>query len=64
MIDMAVPSDRNTSVTVMEKLSKYRDLELEITRMWNTGTLGVIQKGLEKCVDRTSGKTRSKCKKS
>ena len=32
--DMAVPSDRNTSVKVAEKLSKYKDLEIEITRMW------------------------------
>ena len=28
-IDMAVPSDRNTSVKVTEKLSKYKDLEIE-----------------------------------
>ena len=33
LIDMAVPLDRNTSVMVIEKLSKYKDLETEVTRM-------------------------------
>ena len=57
LIDMAVPSDRNTSVKVAEKLSKYKDLEIEITRMWGMkmqivpviiGALGVITKGIDK----------------
>ena len=34
LIDMAIPSERNTSVKVVEKLSKYKDLEEEVTRMW------------------------------
>ena len=34
LIDMALPSDRNTSLTTTEKISKYKDLEIEITRMW------------------------------
>ena len=34
MINMAVKSDSDTSVKVVEKLSKYKDLELEIPRMW------------------------------
>ena len=33
LIDMAVPVERNTSVKMVEKLSKYRDLEIEISRM-------------------------------
>ena len=33
LIDMVVPSDKNTSVKVIEKLSKYKDLETEVTRM-------------------------------
>ena len=33
MIDMAIPSDRNTSVKVVEELSKYKDLEHEIDKM-------------------------------
>ena len=48
LIDMAVPS---------EKLSKYKDLEIETTRKWGMKTeiipvvicaLGLIKKGLEK----------------
>ena len=61
IIDMAVPSDRKTSVKVVEKLSKYKELMIEIARMWKMGTetipvvicaLGVIKKGLEKYIDK------------
>ena len=42
---MGVPSDRNTSVKVTEKLSKYKDLEIETSRMWGmrTETIPVIR---------------------
>ena len=30
---MTIPTEKNTSVKVTEKLSKYRDLEIEIERM-------------------------------
>ena len=33
LIDLAIPSDKNTSIKVSEKLSKYKDLEIEIARM-------------------------------
>ena len=33
LIDVSVPSDQNTSTTAIEKLSKYKDLEIETTRM-------------------------------
>ena len=33
LIDVSVPSDRNTPTKVIEKLSKYKDLEIETTRM-------------------------------
>ena len=55
LINMVVPSYRNTSAKVMEKLSKYKDLEIEVTRMWGMstetvpvviGAPGVIKKGL------------------
>ena len=41
---LAVPSDRNTSIKVDEKLSKYKDLETEIARMWKmeTETMPVV----------------------
>ena len=43
-IDVSVPSDRNTSTKVIEKLSKYKDLEIETTRMsgMRTETVPVI----------------------
>ena len=57
LIDMSNPSDNNVSVKEIEKLSKYKDLEIEITKMWRIkavtvpviiGALGVINKNVEK----------------
>ena len=54
-----MPSDNNTSTKVSEKRSKYKDLEIEITRMWQMktetipvviGALGMIKKCSEKLV--------------
>ena len=54
LIDVAIPYDENTSTKVSEKLSKFKDLEIEITRMWQmeaeiipvvVGALGAIKKG-------------------
>ena len=68
LIDMAVPSDRNTSVKVAEKLSKYKDLEIEITKIWGMktkivsvviGALGVVKKGMEKEISKIPGKIKS-----
>ena len=65
LIDMAIPSDRNTSVKVAEKLSKYKDLEIEITKMWGLkttvvpvviGALGAVKEGIEKHIDKIPGK--------
>ena len=56
LIDVAIPS---------EKLSKYKDLEKEITRMWQmkteiilevVGALGMIKKGSEKLIKEIPGK--------
>ena len=64
LIDMAIPSEHNTSVKVTEKLSKYKDLEIEINRIWGTktttipvviGALGLVKKGLEKYTDNIPG---------
>ena len=64
LIDMSVPIERNTSLKVTEKLSKYKDLEIEIERMWgfNTmtipvvvGALGLIKKGMEKYISTIPG---------
>ena len=59
LIDMSIPTEKNTSVKVTEKLSKYKDLEIEIERMSGMktttipvviGALGLIKKGLEKYI--------------
>ena len=64
LINVAIPSDKNTSTKVSEKISKYKDLEIEITRMWQMkteiipvviGTLGVIKKGSEKFMSKIAG---------
>ena len=64
LIDMSIPTEKNTSVKVTEKLSKYKDLEIEIERMWGikaktiaivVGALGLIKKGLEKYIHQIPG---------
>ena len=54
-IDMTVPSDRNIALKEIENKSKYKELELEIQRMWHmktivipvvVGTLGSVKKGM------------------
>ena len=59
------PVRSNTSVKVAEKLSKYKDLEIEVTKMWGMktttvpvviGALGVIKKGIEKHIEKIPGK--------
>ncbi|XP_030745272.1 uncharacterized protein LOC115874305 [Sitophilus oryzae] len=53
LIDVSVPDDNNISAKEVEKISKYKDLEIEISRMWNTktkvvvvvGALGMLTKG-------------------
>ena len=66
LIDMAVPSDRITSLKT-KKLSNnfyYKDLQIETTRMWGMkteiipvviGVLGLIKKGLEKHMEKIPG---------
>ena len=61
---MSIPTDRNISVKVNEKLSKYKDLEIEIERMWGMkaktipvviGALGLVKKGMEKFTQQIPG---------
>ena len=35
LIDVSVPSDTNVSLKIFEKLSKYKDLEIDITKLWH-----------------------------
>ena len=53
---MTVPSDRNVSLKENKKVSKYKDLEIEIQKMWHLktivipvviGTLGMIKRKSE-----------------
>ena len=38
LIDMAVPSESDTSAKFIEKLPKHKDLEIEFNRMWDMKT--------------------------
>ena len=66
LIDMSVPADRNISVKEYEKLAKYKDLEIEISRMWQlrtitlpivVGALGMLKKGSSDFIDQIPGKS-------
>ena len=57
LIDVAVPDDANIPIKEVEKISKYKDLEIEISRMWKTktkvipvvaGALGTLKIGFKK----------------
>ena len=57
---MSIPSDSNISAKEFEKLSKYKDLKIEIAKMWKmktktipviVGTLRMIKKGTKKYVN-------------
>jgi len=57
LVDMTVPCDKNVSSKEIETRRKYKQLEIEIQRMWKMktevilivrGALGTIKKGIEK----------------
>ena len=59
-----IPLDTNTSVKTMEQLTKYKDLEIEVERMWGLktttvpvvmGALGTIKKDMENYSNRIPG---------
>ena len=63
---MSVPADRNISKKEYEKLAKYKDLEIEINRMWQlrtitlpivVGALGMLKKGSSDYIDPIPGKS-------
>ncbi|CAH3171077.1 unnamed protein product [Porites lobata] len=63
LIDMTVPSDRNIALKETEKKCKYKDLELEIQRMWHmktvvipvvVGALGTVKKGMVENIKKVS----------
>ena len=65
LIDITVPSDRNIALKETEKKCKYRykDLEIEIQRMWHmktvvipvvVGALGTVRKGMVENIKKVS----------
>jgi len=64
LIDMSVPSDNNVAAKEFEKLSKYKDLEIEVGKMWHlktttipvvVGALGLIKKGTNVFIEKILG---------
>ena len=65
MIDATVPADKNISLKEFQKLSKYKDLEIEVIKMWKLkiktipvviGTLGMTKKGTQNFINQIAGK--------
>jgi uncharacterized membrane protein len=65
LIDVAIPSDRNVIQKENEKNSKYKNLSIEIQRMWNmkcfvipviTGATGIVSSGLKRNLETIPGK--------
>ena len=65
LIDVAVPADKNISFNEFQNLSRYKDLETEVTKMWKLktktisvviGALGMIKKSTENFIDKIPGK--------
>ena len=61
LIDAKIPADKNVSVAEFEKLSKYKDLEIEVEKLWHMktvtipvviGALDMIKKGTEKHLEK------------
>ena len=64
LIDMSVPSDKNVAAKVFDKMSKYKDLEIEVSKMWKlkvktihvvVGALGLVKKGTEELINMIPG---------
>ena len=60
---MSVPPDRNIALKDTEKKNKYKDLELEIQRMWQmktivipvvVGALGTVKMGMVENIKKVS----------
>jgi len=65
LIDVAISGDRNVIKKEAEKILKYKDLTIEIQRMWNVktkvmpviiGATGIISKSFRKYVSNIPGK--------
>ena len=65
LIDFRFPMDINISATEFEKLSKYKDLQIEVERMWQlktsiipivVGAFGLVKQGTAKHLKKIPGK--------
>ena len=65
LIDFTFPMDINNSAKEFEKLSKYKDLQIAVERMWQlkisiipivVGALGLVKKGTAKHLEKIPGK--------
>ena len=65
LLDVSIPTDKNTSLKTFEKLSKYKDLDIELSKSWKVktktipiiiGALGVINRSTPKYVKEVPGK--------
>jgi hypothetical protein len=65
LIDVAIPGDRNVIKKTAEKILKYKDLIIEMQRMWNVktkvtpvtrGATGTISKSFRKYLSSITGK--------
>ena len=65
LLDVSIPSDRNTSLKTYEKLAKYKDLDIELAKSWHVktktipviiGALGVVNKNTLKYIKEIPGK--------
>ena len=64
LVDVKIHADKNVSIAEFEKLSKYKNLEFEVEKLWHMktvtipvviGTLGMIKKGIEKHLEKIPG---------
>jgi hypothetical protein len=64
LIDVAIPSDKNVIQKEAKKKLKYKNLSLEIQRMWNMkcfdipviiGVTGIVNRSLQKYLETVTG---------
>jgi hypothetical protein len=64
LIDVAIPSDKNVMQKEAENKLKYKNLSIEIQRMWNMqcfvipviiGATGIVSKSLQKYLETIPG---------
>ena len=63
-MSMSIPTERNTSFKIMEKLTKYKDLEIQIEKTWEMktrtvpviiGAFGLVKKRTEPYIVKIPG---------